>query len=264
VIHTFSKLACISILSSALIPGGQAASLIAYVEAPGVEATTVPGVTTADFNGLSPGSYISALNTLIGTYDAGAGPAYAIVTADAYGGAGDTGDYFAVGAQSGSEGPVFLTLTAPANYFGFWWSAGDNANSISFYSAGSLLATFTTSQIVTLLPNDNTSTVTAINLGTYNTNTYYNNPNGGDPSEPFAYVDVIATGLTFDQVSFSNSSLGSGFESDNHSVASGATGPPGTDVIVENIPLDAPEPASCALLGAGLVAISLLRRRVSR
>ncbi|HLK63557.1 MAG TPA: PEP-CTERM sorting domain-containing protein [Bryobacteraceae bacterium] len=255
----------VAILGSALIPGSYAASLIAHVEAPSVEATTVGGATTTTFDTLTPGTYTSPLSTSIGVYNATFGPAYAIVQANSYGGAGNTGSYFAVGVQSGSEGPVLLTLNTPANFFGFWWSAGDNANSISFYSAGSLVGTFTSSQIVSLLPNTPGTTVTAINQSVYNTTDYYNNPNGGDAGEPFAYVDVIASGVTFEQVAFNNASLGSGFESDNHSVALNVTGPPGTDVLVENIPLSdtaAPEPATFGLLGGGLTIFSLLLRKL--
>jgi hypothetical protein len=156
-----------------------------------------------------------------------------------------------------------LTLNSPSNYFGFWWSAGDASNVLTFYSAGQLVATFTTAQIVTLIPNDPNTTVTAINGSTYNTDKYYDNPNGGDASEPFAYVDFIATGLTFDQIGFSNS-LGSGFESDNHSVASNVTGPPITDVIIENVPLAAPEPASYGMIGGGLCALAFIRRKILR
>ena len=263
-IKHFTRFVYLVVLGTAVISSSHAASIIAYVEAPTVEATTVPGAITSNFEGLPAGIFTTPLSTLIGTYNSGGGPGYAIVNADSYGGAGDTGQYLAVGVQSQSPGPVLLTLKAPSNYFGFWWSAGDNSNSLTFYSGGQLVATFTTNQIVALIPNDPNTTVTAINGSVYHTNQYYNNPNGGDASEPFAYVDFIATGLTFDQVGFSNPSLGSGFESDNHSVAANVTGPPITDVIVENVPLAAPEPASYAMIGGGLCALAFIRRRGSR
>ncbi len=90
-----------------------------------------------------------------------------------------------------------------------------------------------------------------------------------DSAEPFAYVDVIANGLTFNQISFSNANLFSGFESDNHSVAIGVTDPPTGDVIVENVSLtaaaQAPEPGTACLLVAALGGLGLLKfRRFAR
>ncbi len=246
------------------IPCGEAASIIAYVEAPGVEATSVAGATTVNFDGLTRGIFTSALVTTIGTYDAGGGPAYAITGADAYGGAGDKGNYMAIGAQSGSTGPVILTLNTPSNYFGFWWSAGDSQNSVSFYNGAQLLATISTAQLVALIPNDGSKTVTTVNGSVYHANQYYNNPNGGDASEPFAYVDFIATGLTFNRVAFSNASLGTGFESDNHSVASNVIAPPTSDVMLQNLPLSTPEPGTCGLIGMALCGVALVARKKAR
>ncbi len=244
----------------------QAAAIVAYVEAPSVQATSVSNVSTENFNSAATGIYSTNYVSSIGTYAGSSTNKFAIVAADQYGGAGGTGNYFAIGAQSGTANPVTLTLNTNANYFGFWWSAGDSLNSITFLLNGVALATFKTSDIETLLPNTTTGTVTAINGSVYNTKTYYGNPNNSsqDTAEPFAYVDVIATGLYFNQIQFANTNTSSGFESDNHSVAYGVTGPPTGDVIVENVPLFAPEPGTVALMLLGIGATALIRRRASR
>jgi hypothetical protein len=244
-------------------------TIVAYVEAPGFQASSLSGVTTADFNSLSTGNYSAPLTTPIGIYQASPSDQFRIAAADSFGGAGGTGNYFAVGAESGFTGPLVLDLDSDANYFGFWWSAGDPNNSISFFEDGVLYATFSTADLVGLLPNSPSGIVTAINGSTYNTQNYYGNPNNlaQDTNEAFAYVDVIANGLTFNQISFSNANLGSGFESDNHSVAIGITDPPTGDVIVESVPLtdaaEAPEPGTAGLLLAALGGMGLLRFRRS-
>jgi hypothetical protein len=138
----------------------------------------------------------------MGTYQGTTPEPSQIVNADQYGGAGGTGECLAIGAQSGAAGPLLLTLTGDENYFGFWWSAGDTKNTITFLEDGVVLATFSTADIVTFLANQTGSVVTAINRLT-------------------------------------SGSTGSGFESDNRSIASGVTGPPGVDVIVENVALTA-------------------------
>jgi PEP-CTERM motif len=258
----------ISLFTLWLSASALANTIVAYVEAPGIQASSLSNITTTNFDNVPTGYYSSPLVTAIGTYEASPSNQFRILGADQYGGAGGTGNYFAVGSESGSPGPIVLNLTSNANYFGFWWSAGDINNSISFYENGVLYATFNTADIVSLLPNSPSGTVTAINGSTYNTKNYYGNPNNSsqDTSEPFAYVDVIANGLMFNEVTFSNT-LNTGFESDNHSVSVGVTDPPVGDVIVEDVPLtpaaQAPEPGTAGLLIAALGGLGLFKFRRS-
>ena len=243
-----------------------AASIVAYVEPPTVQSTSVSGVSTEGFDSLGAGIVTSGFSSTIGLYEGSPSTPFSIVAADQYGGAGGTGNYFAVGAESNSDAPVALLLNNQANYFGFWWSAGDPNNSITFAENGVALATFTTANLVNLLPNSPSGTVTAINGSIYNTVNYYGNPNSLlDTTEAFAYVDVIATGLLFNEIIFSNPNS-TGFESDNHSVATGVTGPPLADVIVQDVPLTAdatPEPGTWMMLvlGIGTIGISKKWRR---
>ena len=81
---------------------------------------------------------------------------------------------------------------------------------------------------------------------------YFGNPNNGlDSTQPFAYVNLVATsGTVFNTVVFSNARIDSGFESDNHSV--GLVAP-------------TPEPGIFALLSSlSVTSIVLVRRRYTR
>jgi len=178
-----------------------------------------------DFNALAPGplgGYVSA----IGTYTPGA-----IVSPDAFGGADQT-RYISVGAQSNPITSYTLTLTGLQSYFGVYWAAGDRENRLSFYNGATLLQTFAVSDFSGGLSS-----------------AYYGNPNTGqDLSEPFVYLNFYGTaGTQFDKIVFwNNSSIGTGFETDNHSIASAV-----------------PEPSTFGLLLAGLGGIvALARRRV--
>jgi hypothetical protein len=156
----------------------------------------------------------------------------AMVRADIFGGAGGAGNYFSVGAQSGSASPVTLTLNGPQSYFDMWWSAADINNTLQFYSGSTLLATYATASVFTGIPG-----------------AYFGNPNnGGDSGEPFAYLNFNGSlETTFTSVVFSNSgSTGTGFESDNWSVHA------------------VPEPSSLVLCGtsAAIVGLGLWRRRL--
>jgi hypothetical protein len=94
------------------------------------------------------------VSTAIGTYEGTSADPFEIISADQYGGAGGSGNYFAVGSETGSPGvdAVTLDLSSENNYFGFWWSAGDVNNSITLLQNGTVLATFTTAELVALLP----------------------------------------------------------------------------------------------------------------
>ena len=145
-----------------------------------------------------------------------------------YGGAGGTGDYLALGAQSGSASPVSLTFNGPQSYFGMWWSAADVNNTLKFYSGSTLLETYTTASVFTGIDSS-----------------YYGNPTpnflGQDSGEPFAYLNFNGTlGTTFTSVVISNAgSTGTGFESDNFSIAG------------------VPEPSSLVLGGMAATACAL-------
>jgi PEP-CTERM motif len=222
------------------------AGLIVSVDNPGVQSSTVAGVTTETFNGFNPGNY-SSLSTAVGTVTSASGGKFAIVGADVYGGAGGSGSYFSVGAQSGSAAPATLALIGAEAYFGFWWSAGDSYNQVSFYSGTQLLGSFDTS---TLLGS----------LGP----AYHGNPNGGgDNIDIYDYLNVIGTnGTTITSVVFANSGMtASGFESDNWSVSPTAPNPiPGT-IIIGGI--NTPEPSSLTLAGiaGALGCLAYWRRR---
>jgi hypothetical protein len=251
--------------AAALTGTSSAASLDVYLSPPQSQSTFVGTATTETFNALSTGAKTSPFVSAIGTYEFSQTARMAVVNADQYGGA-NSSRYIALGAQSGTSAAVTLDLNKPATYFGFWWSAGDTQNGISFYYNSTLLSRITTSTIISLL-HANGNTVTAINGTTYPSSSYNGNPNNHlDSSEPFSYVNVIANGTGFNKIVFDNSgSRGSGFESDNHSVYLGSVTPTGGSVFVQSAPAIpvalTPEPAGLAFLGIGLIAFRLARFR---
>ncbi len=206
------------------------ATMIATVEAPGVQQTTVANTTAVSFNLLATGM-LGSYSSSIGTYSAGA----TIVSPDAYGGANDS-QYVSIGAQSGTFS-YSLSFFGPVDYFGFNWQAADNENSVSFYRSGQLVQTFTTADIFGSLGAD-----------------YDGNPNtGANKAEKYAFVNFFgANGTLFDQVVFNNKSGWTGFETDNHTIRENRI--PGSEVAT-------PEPSTYALCGIALLTVGFYRRR---
>jgi hypothetical protein len=188
-----------------------------------------------------------------------------------YGGAGGAGN-FAVAPQYTSYA---LTLDAnPADfkdgvtYFGYWLSALDAGNYVTFYDGSTRLFTF-----------DPADVIAAVNASA-DSGEYYGNPNynandpnygqGNDGGEPYIFLNFYATGGTqFTKVVFSQ--LGSGgYESDNDTVGewtsmSGTTVPlthsANSNPALPPVP-GVPEPSAWVLMIVGVGSLgAVLRRR---
>jgi T5SS/PEP-CTERM-associated repeat protein len=157
-------------------------------------------------------------NAALGSYDH-----LLVRTADAFGGAGGKGTYMTVNTaiNAGSQ-PTTLTLATPQRYFGLWWSAGDPNNLLSFYSGSKLIETFRTNDVVNFINAQP------------NKSAFYGNPNNGqNKGEPYAFLNFYADpsnpSLTFNRIVFSNVGS-SGFEQDNHTIATIYTDISGKDI----------------------------------
>lgn len=212
------------------------------------------GAENFDARGLGPGQEFTSSfggGDFTGTYRG-----VQINSADQYGGVGGSGRCAVTFSSSGYS----LDLAATAGkvtYFGFWLSALDRGNAVSFFQSGNKLFTFSASDagnFITGLPN----------AASYrcNPNAAYANRNCG---EPYAFLNFYARGgASFDRILFAENPQVGGYESDNHTVGrwnrmSGTPiGGPGSFGAV-------PEPQSWAMLiaGFGLIGAGMRRRRAA-
>ncbi|MEM9276034.1 MAG: hypothetical protein AAGA80_24200 [Cyanobacteria bacterium P01_F01_bin.143] len=112
--------------------------------------------------------------------------------------------------------PAYNTPTAfniktdqKQKYFGFWWSAGDGSNVITFLNNGEVVKTFNTQDV--------TDTLSGLSNGT----DYYCNPTPlfSDEicTEPYAFINFFFEGTeAYDQIIIESTADVSNFESDNH------------------------------------------------
>jgi hypothetical protein len=193
--------------------------VMTYAEAAGQMFSQVPGAITETFDNLTVGSNYTnsgynvdvpfAGNASIGVYDK-----LSILAANQYGGA--NGTHYAVTSDEDALGNIPETTLQINNstynqYFGLWWSAGDAANVLEFFNGNTLVAYFTTQNLLNhlnMLSPDNYK-------GKPAGDTYA----GKDSGENFAYINFYATaGTSWDKIVFINNAT-SGFENDNNSVA---------------------------------------------
>lgn len=257
------------------LPQAGSAAISVYVSPPDIESAEDSGfsgvtILTENFNHLSPGAagtfpgaspYVSA--AIGATYTAGGGltggAGSRIIANDQYGGH-EEGNY--LGITAGSSLTISLGTTEYVNgaqYFGFYFTAGDARNQIDLYDGDTLLLSFSTASLIALLPKD--TTVGTINGGSHNTNDYYGKPGTGQNSnEPYAYLHFVATGgSTFDKIVLQqNTGSTAIFENDNHSImeVAPASIPPTFIGVVDPVP----EP-SVLLLSAGGFALFGFRRK---
>lgn len=209
-----------------------------YLSAPGVEGPLpLSDVTIETFSAYDsvtwPGSSISQGAVLaVGTVSALSQPG-ALNGYFGGQGASTTSAQVVAWNRGGGSGVVALggsrhatiTLNTPRNYVGFLWMQGDGGNTVKLLSNGQTLATFTTADVVSLIPRSPTgATVSAINGGSYLNLDYWASrffPSTQPANFPdaHAFINIVApAGISFDQIRLEQNG-GCCFEFDNLSVA---------------------------------------------
>lgn len=252
------------LLSTAILGGEARSEVVVYLspndietaEASGIIGVTPQQIFTEDFGSAPLGNFTDFTSAKIGAHYTSTGGA-AVIAENQYGGNGE-GKYLGISASSS----INIDLASPAQYFGFYFTAGDDFNSLEIYSGANLVFQFSTAALIDRLPNDGVTTVTAINGSQYLGSNYYGQPvSGANGAQPYAYLHFITTGNdTFDRLVLYQSEVqgtAAVFENDNHSIL--AVRPTIPDSLV-NLPENGvPEPSTALMLG--LVGVSAFSRR---
>jgi hypothetical protein len=185
----------------------------------GETSTAVAGASTVDFNnGCGYVSCVGAFQIVLGSVSG----RYAQP-------AGTNTPYLSV-PNPVAYGSAMFTLGSIANYFGLYWGSIDSYNSIAFWYGGSVIASYSGTDLVGAFANGN-----QLN---YTSNRFINFDFG---AQIFDQVQLISNGYAF--------------ESDNHAFAFTGAASETSDV---------PEPAAQLLLLAGVAGLFGLRKRLQK
>jgi hypothetical protein len=185
---------------AALSLSGQS-TLVTISEDSSRTTSTLSNVDVFDFNSLQRGRNENVSWDGVGTFDA-----VHVAIPNVWGGAvdestGSASNFSWVGSKWVATST--LTLDQSSSYFGFWWSAGDANNQLSFYSGSDLVARYSTASMFGSLDLSQE---------------YYGNPlTGGNASEPYAFINFYGDENTsWDTIEITQIGTGAGFESDNY------------------------------------------------
>ncbi len=182
----------IAILAVGFTASVEAAPIVS-ASAAGQTTSGVAGVTTVDFNAGNCAGYVSCTGD------------FALVSGSVSGKyaqpIGTNSTFLSVPNPSDTTHTAVMTLGTQADYFGLFWGSIDTYNTISFFLGGNQVASFTGSQLPSLLANGNQTE--------WSSNRYINFDFG--PSR-------------FDSVNFISSNFA--FESDNHAYRSASVPEP--------------------------------------
>ncbi len=232
-------------------PGVQSANQASLCATLGTGTCTI-GVETFDARSTGAGQTFSTDygtgGVISGTYSN-----VEVASPSLYGGAADSSNaardsnYAVTYASSGYQVSLATTLPTGINYFGFWLSALDQGNTVTFYSGATQVYQFTPTDLIAMVGACPSAS-----------NAYCGNPTqafqGQVSNQPFAFVNFFDQAGSFDRIVFAENPGVGGYESDNHTVGY-VTGNSGTLVT------PVPEPASATLLALGFAGLALLRHR---
>ncbi len=244
-----------------------AALVVTYAENSNAYNSSLTNTKVLTFDNLPARSKVTNYTWTSGSATVATINQFYVQASDQYGGAGASGSNYPVQSQSvggsGATPTTTISFTASQGYYGLWWSAGDSANVLTFYSGNTLVAQFTTSSLLTKLASSPD---------------YYGNPRTNQNMiEAYAFINFFGVaGTTWDSVVMTNQGS-SGFESDNWTTRVGAYGTEpgelpnnlpgvtvaqvtGTTVTLVPTPTVVPEPTSTLYLFSTLGLLAFRRR----
>jgi hypothetical protein len=134
-----------------------------------------------------------------------------VKSANQWGGA--NGSKFITQAKLQSIRSYSISVSEDQKYFGFWWSAGDPYNVITFKNDGEDIASFKTADLVNFIDSSG-----IVETSAYMGNPVYSGDDTGHLNEPFSFVNVFFNDdSAYDEIVVATMTEGgSAFESDNH------------------------------------------------